>query len=430
MGKQPQRASRRWRGAVVVATLVAVVAVAACSDTKKDETSTATATTKANAGAEPKTRTTRGVTATSIKVGGMIYAPFFGGADVGAKARFDRANKDGGVNGRTIEFVGVQDTNNEQANSLSIAQKYVQQDKVFALVPVASSQVGIVDLATREKVPFFGYGVDPAFCGNEYGFGFTGCVTDPSFKTGSNASGMVMKAFFKGDTNKSVAVIGEDFDAGRGGIKLLAGSLHDVGFDVVYAKNPVPAPPTPVGDFSPFVNDVMKAANGQPPDFVYAVLTGATAIGFFGAMKGAGYKGQIVIPSYDPRIAAIAEGAASIIQVTPYEAADHIPRLQEMIDDVKAEKPDQLLTVGVAAGYWAADMFLSLLEKTGKDVTVEKFLAAADGFTYEVPKVLGKSTWPKNHDVPVPCAALALVKGGKFEAAVELTCGTNIDIAG
>jgi ABC-type branched-subunit amino acid transport system substrate-binding protein len=358
----------------------------------------------------------------------MTYSGFFGGADVGAKARFDRANREGGVNGRTVEFVGVTETGNEQAKSLAAAEKLIQQDQVFALVPVASSELGIVDLVKREKVPFFGYGIDPAFCFDEYAFGVTGCVTDPNFKTGSNATGMVMKEYYKGDTKKTVAVIGEDFDAGRGGVKLLKGSLADAGFEVVYAGNPVPAPPSPVGDFSPFVSEVLKANGGQPPDFIYGVLTGATAIGFYGAVKAAGYKGLTVIPSYDPRIANAVDGAAAITQFAPYELAGTIPRLQQMIDDVKAEKSDQVLTVGVAAGYWSAELFLSLLEKAGKDLTVEGLLAASDGWTFEVPQIVGKSSWPRNHDMPVPCASLAVAKGGGYEAVVPLTCGKNISI--
>jgi branched-chain amino acid transport system substrate-binding protein len=421
-GKFPLITAVRRRRAAAVAVLCAVSLVAACSQTKKSSGSSSSSS------PQQTTRTTRGVTDTSIKVGGMIYAAFFSGADVGAQARIARANREGGVYGRTIQFVGVTDTNNEQSNSLSITQRLVTQDKVFALLPVASSEIGIVDFAKKNRVPFFGYGIDPAFCFNEYAFGITGCVTDPNFKIGSNASGLTLKAFFKGDTKKTVAVIAEDFDAGRGGVKLVAASVKSVGFDVVYAKSPVPAPPAPVGDFSPFVTQVLKSNGGQPPDVIYGVLTGASAIGFYGAVKAAGFKGLTVIPSYDPRVVKIVDGAGALTQFAPYESASTIPQLQQMISDVKAVKPDQLLTVGVATGYWSTDMFLSLLRKTGKDLTVERLLAASNGFTYEAPGIVGKSQWPKNHDVPVPCATLSLAKDGKYVPTVPLTCGQNIQI--
>jgi ABC-type branched-subunit amino acid transport system substrate-binding protein len=410
-----------WRGWGAALSVAALVIVSACTETEEDDDADGDA-------AEPATQTTRGVTDTSVKVGGMLYSTFFAGAEVGVEARLERANEEGGVHGRTIEFVGVEDTNNEQARSLAITERLVQQEQVFALLPVASSEVGIVDFVSRERVPFFGYGIDPAFCGNEYAFGITGCVSDPNFEIGSNAAGRVMEAYFEDDTDKTVAVIGEDFDAGRGGVRLISGSLRDVGFDVVHARNPVPAPPSPVEDFSPFVADVLQADDGQPPDFIYAILTGASAIGFYEAVDAAGYEGLTVIPSYDPRVAGVVEGAGAIIQFAPYESASEIPRLQEMIDDVEAVDPDQLLTVGVAAGYWSADMFLALLEEAGEDLTVESLLAASDGWSYEVPDIVGRSEWPRNHDMPVPCAALALASDGEYEPAVPITCGENIEI--
>jgi len=421
------RMRANWqRGLVVLA--VAAVLTAACSDTKEEAGSTSDTTATAGS-TEPATLTTRGITDSSIKVGGMLYSQFFSGADVGAQARFDRANREGGVNGRQIEFVGAEDTNNEQANALSIAQRLVQQDDVFAIVPVTSAQVTIGDFAKQEKVPFFGYGIDPAFCGNEYGFGVTGCITDPNLERGSNASGLVLKAYFDGDTDKTVALIGEDNDGARGGVTLLKNSIASVGFDVVSATNPVPAPPTPVGDFSPFVTELLQADGGQPPDVIYIVLTGAATLGLYSALQAADFAGTTVVPSYDPRVARPLDGAVVITQFAPYELADDIPRMQEMIDDVKRVKPDQLLTVGLAAGYWSADMFLALVEEAGEDLSVESLLAASDGWSYEVPEIVGPSEWPENHDIVVPCSNGVLAKDGVFEPIVPLTCGENIDVA-
>jgi ABC-type branched-subunit amino acid transport system substrate-binding protein len=414
--------SRRSRHALAVGSALltlAAVSLAGCSQTKKDSSSAPTSA---------SVRTTRGVTDTSIKVGGMMYSAFFSGADVGARARFDRANREGGVFGRKIQLVGVTDTSESQATSAAIARKLVTQDQVFALVPIASSELGFTNVVNEQHVPYFGYGVDPVFCGNPFGFSFTGCATEKTFTVGSDAAGLVTKAYFSGNSNKTAAVIGEDLDAGRGGVKLIAESLRSEGFTIVYAKNPMPAPPAPVGDYSPFVSDLLTSDQGSAPDMIYEILTGADSVGLYQGLRAAGYRGLTVLPTYDPRVATAVDGAAVIAQFAPYEAAGDIPRLQQMINDVHAINPHQLLTIGLAAGYWSADMFLALLQKTGRDLTAERLLAASRAWSFHVPGVIGTSHWPLNHGAPVPCASLSMAKGGSFVPEVPLTCGRIIRV--
>jgi LuxR family quorum sensing-dependent transcriptional regulator len=83
-------------------------------------------------------------------------------------------------------------------------------------------------------------------------FGITGCVTNPSFTVGSNALGTILIEHFDGDTDKSIAFIGEDNDAARGGIALLTASAEDKGYEVVYGEAVLPAPPEVMGDAREF----------------------------------------------------------------------------------------------------------------------------------------------------------------------------------
>jgi hypothetical protein len=99
-----------------------------------------------------------------------------------------------------------------------------------------------------------------------------------------------------------------------------------------------------------------------------------------------------------------------------------------MIADVHAVKHDQLLTIGVAAGYWSADMFIQLLQRTGHDLTVERLLAASQDWSYAVPGVVGTSHWPQMHVAPVPCGSLSLAEAGGFAPVVPLTCGRVIKV--
>jgi len=385
---------------------------------------------------EPATRTTRGVTDDSIKIGGIYFNVNFSGADVGAEARVKRANDEGGVNGRMIELVSVTHDNNDAGANLEEARRLVTQEEVFAIAPVATAAAsGSVDFLIEENVPFFGWGIDPAFCGNEIGFGFTGCVTDPDLQKGSNALGTALKENFDGDADKTVSIVADDSDSGKGGLRLLTASLEDVGFSVPYAEATIPAPPATTSDFTPFVNDLMTSSDGGAPDVILVQLSNLDAAGLSGALKAAGFDGLIITPLYSPLLlgseqaATDLDGTAVIMQVQPYEVDPKPEALQQMLDDVAAVSPDEPLGLGLAAGYWSVDFFLSVLEATGDDVTVETFLQTAnDDFGWEAEDVIGPSTWPTNHDQPVPCAALPLVSDGAYVPNVDLVCGEVVDV--
>ena len=79
-----------------------------------------------------------GVTATSITVAGLGDSSLYGGADLGARARFQRANDDGGVHGRTVDYAGFTDDGGDPTAGTSAATALVQQRQVFAVVPAVT----------------------------------------------------------------------------------------------------------------------------------------------------------------------------------------------------------------------------------------------------------------------------------------------------
>ncbi|MET0920703.1 MAG: hypothetical protein ABWY77_05850, partial [Acidimicrobiia bacterium] len=101
---------RRVRPSIVIAVLV----VGACALTATPASGASDgATTTAPTTAPPTTTSAtngggvRGVTDTTITIGGFGQVGRYPGADVGAKARFKRANDGGGVNGRTFNYLGM-----------------------------------------------------------------------------------------------------------------------------------------------------------------------------------------------------------------------------------------------------------------------------------------------------------------------------------
>ncbi|CAN5449756.1 ABC transporter substrate-binding protein [soil metagenome] len=415
--------TQRTRIASIAAGLLLL---AACSESVKDDGPKA----GKDAGQDDTAAgpgTTRGVTDDSIKVGGVVYDLYFGDSRVGVEARIKEANDAGGVNGRQIEFVGAENDNNEPTKDLDLVKRLVEQEEVFALLPVMSGTFGAGDYVVDNNIPMFGYGTNPAFCENEVAFGITGCVTNPSLKVGSNALGTILEDHFDGDTDKTVAFIGEDNDAGRGGIELLSASAEDKGYDVVFGDASLPSPPEVVGDESPFVTKLLAADDGKAPDVVYLTATfSGTKIA--AGLQNAGYEGMIITPSYSPLL--LGQPGYDKVYVNAQFGLDpKVPAIADMLAAVKAVKADQPTTLALVAGYWSADMFIKGLEATGKDVTVEKFLETMnDDFTYEVDGAVGKSVYPLNHDQSVPCATLLYVNGKTFETELPLTCGENIKV--
>jgi branched-chain amino acid transport system substrate-binding protein len=99
-----------------------------------------------------------GITDTSIKLGGSY--PFSGPASayasiaMGARARFAAENAKGGVNGRKIEFITLDD-GYEPQRAVTNARRLVEQEKVFALFNTLGTpnNLAIWDYANQRKVP-------------------------------------------------------------------------------------------------------------------------------------------------------------------------------------------------------------------------------------------------------------------------------------
>ncbi|HZQ59425.1 MAG TPA: ABC transporter substrate-binding protein, partial [Acidimicrobiales bacterium] len=123
-------------------------------------------------------------------------------------------------------------------------------------------------------------------------------------------------------------------------------------------------------------------------------------IGLYKKLVQLGYKGVAQgFTNYDPRLLTGAtKGLVTETQFSPYEVASTLPRLQQMISDVKAFKPDAVLGLAVAAGYWTADFIVQALKKAGPDLSRESFYNAVNGgFTYDTQGVLTPVQWPLAH---------------------------------
>jgi branched-chain amino acid transport system substrate-binding protein len=435
---------KRWRSrhALAALTSVALLAAACGDDDEGGDSGTATTGGSATTGGTGTTGESgssgpaRGVTETEIKIGGLaaLTSPQGGypGADIGARARFERANRDGGVHGRTINYVGTEDDGEDPARNLDLARQLVQQDEVFALVPVLGQ--GLLpqssDFLVGEQVPFVGWGFMPGFCNNSFGFGFNGCVSPPDGSTSNTSLSDTLVDHLSLDSSSSVAVIAYDADPGRTGAAQLTAAFENRDVRVVLDDSTVPT--TDTTDFTPWVEKIMTADDGQPPTAVAMITLFNNTVGLTGALRAAGYEGATMnyltyVPGLlegQPQVAAALEGTYVNTQWLPEEFGGSA--IDQIKADLEAVGEDPTIGFATSIGYWSADVMVQMLEAVGPDLTPELFDEVINGgFVYEPtgePNGVGPVEYPRDHDQPTPCAAMVQVSGTAYEPVLPMSC--------
>jgi branched-chain amino acid transport system substrate-binding protein len=442
------RVSRSRKVALLAAATAAVIGIAACGSSSGGGSATPSGgTASGGSGGNSSGNNadaSQGFTADSITIeGDIIKTSQIGyseaGADIGAKARFQRANDEGGVNGRKINYLGSIDNKLDPSQSLPVVKKIIQQDKAFAIVPLLDTQLSSGGTyLTQNKVPIFGWGTVPAFCNNDNGFGFTGCLvpTAKDSQVSTLAAGVMEKALGVSDgKGKTVAMISEDSTAGTFGIKVIEAAFVADGWKVTYSKSSIPAG-TATTDFTPYAQAIMTSNGGKAPDVVAHITTTPNAVGLTQALTNAGFKGlQENAVTYDPKYLASAqtkaalEGSYVFIQYGDFQNGSDANK--QMLADVQKVDPSvKELTQDIAIGYYSADIFLNGLKKTGKQLSRDAFLKAMnDGSTYEVKDGLGAISYPKAHTAAVPCGSLVQIKNGAYKEAVPLACYRDVPLS-
>ena len=367
------------------------------------------------------------MTDTSIRVGGLGYSAVYGGADVGAKARFQRANDAGGVNGRTIEYLGFDDDGGDPAAGSAAAQKLVEQDGVFAVVPTVTPDLAASTYLVEQKVPYFGWALSSNFCGTRYGFGFTGCPV-PKNATSNAWPLLISKLLPTGAKGRAVAIVAENTPSGQYDVGALSAAATSVKFRVAYAKTSLAAPSTP--DYDAVAKEVMTSNNGGIPDAVFVLGGASNVFGMQQALIANGYLGLFTNQlQYAPNLVAPAVSAIVLTQTAPVETAAENPAMQQLVTDVQKVAPDQPIDQSVIAGYWSADLFLAAVQKAGKNPTPASLDRAANRkFTYAVPNTVGPTVFPAAHSLPTPCGALVSSNGTAYAVKVPYTCGRVVPI--
>ena len=362
----------------------------------------------------------------AILVGGLQDGNFKG-IDTGFQARIARFNKQGGIDGRKIQFVGVLNDGNSLTADLSNAQTLVLKDHVFAVAPIADQVLSpsAVQLFAQNSTPYIGYGLSPAFCNNNWGFPVSGCESSAQWQ---NTWGFAQAATAIGKSPKGlkVAVIGTDNSGGKAGTAGIVAINKIVGAHVVYGQASVPQDGTT--DYTPFVQAIMAGS----PDMVELVTTFPSAIGLTAALRQAGYKGAIWNPTAyvpglfatQPQLAQALTGSLVVAQFPPTEQGS-LAALQ-VESDLKAIGAPATFSLGEAVGWWSAEEFIQELQATAAKgpLTQANFGKVINaGWTIKpLAGGISQVTFPVDHVKSTGCYGTLQVEGAKYVVKVPFTC--------
>ncbi|MGG8405874.1 ABC transporter substrate-binding protein, partial [Streptomyces sp. 12297] len=267
----------------------------------------------------------------------------------------------------------------------------------------------------------------PSFCGPKYLYGFNGCLVPMPGGTLNQTWPEGLLKVLGGVKGKSVAIIANDSDAGKFGIRTFSQGFATAGFKVSYAKPSVPATAVP-SDWSAYTKDILRSNGGKAPDAVVSVMQTPNNIGLFTALKRSGYTGVLSDPTdYDPGLLAqettrkALDGVHVLLQFQPFESAD--PKMAQFKADIKkaAGGKEIPLNMHMVTGYMSADLFLAIAQKAGRDLTPESFQTAANGFS-DTGSLVGDRSEPKGQKESFGCGALVQLRNGRYEVSAPFAC--------
>jgi branched-chain amino acid transport system substrate-binding protein len=356
----------------------------------------------------------RGVTRTTVMVGGLVPAdPAAAGADLGAKARFARAGR---IGGRTIEYLGA-------ANSADTTAVARLTSDAFAVVPAIDLSDAAQTLA-RAGIPFVGTATSATWHGNRYAFGITGSGVSERGRSPNPAWGRQLSALLGGSQGKTVAIVTDQPAAvpSASSSTPRPAVLQDAGFTV--------ATPIVLRD-PPSMSDVTAVAQTlmtQNPAAVLVLTPESTVVALEQQLAALGFVGTVATEDalYSPNAPAPGAGVTVLVTIAPLES--RTAALRQMVDDIRAIDSAAAITPAMVDGYFAADFLVRVLRRVGRRLTVERFLDVAnrDEFSYEIPATIGRSTWPAMHERAIPCGALVEGDGAQYVVAEPYRCVPDV----
>ena len=331
--------------------------------------------------ASPSAGTENGVTDREIVIGmcNALTGPASAlgtGVKKGALVYFDKINRAGGVHGRKIRIISVDD-GYEPKNTILQTKKLIAEDKVFALFGYVGTptSAAIVPFVNMGKIPFWG-----PFTGaellrspvNRHIFNVRGSYFDEAemqVRHLVDKKGIKRIGIFYQDDAYGLAV--------KGGIlkALKKRDLDLVGYGT-YERN--------TEDIAAGLANLRKAN----PEAVIMVGTYKAMAAFIKKAKAEGFNPEFLNVSFVGTAALVKELAGAgngtlVTQVMPSPQDATIPLIAQYQRDMKAAGHRELDYTDLE-GYVDAAVFVEVLKRAGPDITRESFFQSAENLNASI----------------------------------------------
>lgn len=323
----------------------------------------------------------------------------------GVKAYFDSVNERGGVNGRKLELITLDD-GYEPARTVPNTKKLIDEHKVFALIGYVGTPTSVpaVPVFTEAKVPFIG-----PFTGaeslrapfNRYIFHVRASYYDETEK-------IVEQVVSTGGRN--IAVFYQDDAYGQAGLK---------GVEIAMAKRDLKISALGTVERNTVkVESAVKAITATTPDAVVMISAYTSCAEFIRQMKKAGSAAQFYNVSFvgSTSLAAALGGegvGVAISQVVPFPWNTSVPVVKEY-QQLSAKAGNKDFNFGAIEGFLVAKVFVEGVKRTGKNLTREGFIDAMEKMQDVDVGGFFVSYSPKNHAGSKFVDLTIIARGGKF----------------
>ncbi|MGH9032870.1 MAG: ABC transporter substrate-binding protein [Acidimicrobiia bacterium] len=356
-----------------------------------------------------------GVTDTEIRVGGVVGKtnpvgrPYEDGF-VGVKAYFDMINAEGGVFGRDLELVAERDDQSQASRNVQQVRALVEEDNVFAVLPVVTQIFAGAGYLVDQGVPTFGWNINVEWSQGENLFGEKGsflCFDCPSLHP-------VYVAQQVGATRAAVFAYGQSpqsTDCAEGvknGFDAFGPELAFEDTSLAFGFTDLSAAVAEIRDQGVDFIATCMDINGNA-NIAQAVRD--AGIELKGVYSPEGYA-QDVLDDLGDKIDGFYFGAAFV----PFEEPQPPEGMQQYL--AAMEELGQTPSEQGLAGWINAALLVAGIEAAGEDFTQESVIDSINELTdFTADGIVPAQDWTKLHEADPRsdgCTAIVQVQGGEF----------------